>query len=147
MNSIAASLALNDAFSQRLAQVNTVLASTLQLMARLQSQVQNPITLRISAFDVIHNLDIIKQQIVALGTGSLIRISINSSEILQRLTTIRQQLGGEESILKIRLNTADINSEIAAIRRQIDSSSVIFKHASGLNFHDHLKQCLLTYNG
>ncbi|MEK4878932.1 hypothetical protein MKX34_11800 [Paenibacillus sp. FSL R5-0636] len=121
MNSIAASLALNDAFSQRLAQVNTVLASTLQLMARLQSQVQNPITLRISAFDVIHNLDIIKQQIAALGTGSLIRISINSSEILQRLTTIRQQLGGEESILKIRLNTADINSEIAAIRRQIDS--------------------------
>ncbi|OME58230.1 hypothetical protein BSK59_08590 [Paenibacillus odorifer] len=121
MNSIATSLALNDAFSQRLAQVNTVLASTLQLMARLQSQVQNPITLRISAFDVIHNLDIIKQQIAALGTGSLIRISINSSEILQRLTTIRQQLGGEESILKIRLNTADINSEIAAIRRQIDS--------------------------
>lgn len=121
MSSIAASLALNDAFSQRLGQVNTMLASTLQLMARLQSQVQNPITLRISAFDVIHNLDIIKQQIAALGTGSLIRISINSSEILQRLTTIRQQLGGEESILKIRLNTADITAEISAIRRQIDS--------------------------
>ncbi|MEK4193285.1 hypothetical protein [Paenibacillus sp. FSL L8-0323] len=121
MNSIAASLALNDAFSQRLAQVNTVLASTLQLMARLQAQVQNPITLRISAFDVIHNLDIIKQQIAALGTGSLIRISINSGEILQRLTTIRQQLGGDESILKIRFNTADITAEISAIRRQIDS--------------------------
>ncbi|MGE7613527.1 hypothetical protein [Paenibacillus sp. NPDC101420] len=121
MNGIAASLALNDAFSQRLSQVNTVLASTLQLMARLQAQVQNPITLRISAFDVIHNLDIIKQQIAALGSGSLIRISINSSEILQRLTTIRQQLGGEESILKIRLNSADITTEIAAIRRQIDS--------------------------
>ncbi|OMD73365.1 hypothetical protein BSK48_05740 [Paenibacillus odorifer] len=125
--SIAASLALNDVFSQRLNQVNASLAATIQLMARLQSQMQNPMVLRISAFDVISNLDMIKQQIAALGTGSLIRININTTEILQQLAVIRQRLGGEESLIKIKINTADISSQIAIIKRQIESelSSVV----------------------
>lgn len=125
--SIAASLALNDVFSQRLNQVNASLAATIQLMARLQSQMQNPMLLRISAFDVISNLDMIKQQIAALGTGSLIRININSTEVLQQLAMIRQRLGGEESAIKIRIDAADVSSQIANIKRQIESelSSVV----------------------
>lgn len=127
MPSIAASLALNDVFSQRLNQVNTSLATTIQLMARLQSQMQNPMALRISAFDVISNLDMIKQQIAALGTGSLIRININSTEILQQLAMVRQRLGGEESAIKIRIDAADIHSQTEIIKRQIESelSSIV----------------------
>lgn len=125
--SIAASLALNDVFSQRLNQVNTSLAATIQLMARLQSQMQNPMILRISTFDVISNLDMIKQQIAALGIGSLVRININSTEVLQQLAVIRQRLGGEESLIKIRIDAADISSQIAIIKRQIETelSSVV----------------------
>ncbi|MEK4479565.1 tape measure protein [Paenibacillus sp. FSL R5-0876] len=127
MPSIATSLALNDAFSQRLGQVNTALAATIQLMARLEAQIRNPMTIRISAFDVISGLDMIKQQIAALGTGSLVRININSTEVLQQLALIRQRLGDEESAIKIRIDAADISSQIAIIKRQIESelSSVV----------------------
>jgi tape measure domain-containing protein len=123
MPSIAANLALNDAFSQRLNQINGALASTMRLMESLNAHLQAQITLRISVFDAVSGLDAVKQQLAALSTTRDIQISVNTTQVLEQLRTIRQQFSTEasESIIHVRLDAADLATQAAALRRQIDA--------------------------
>ncbi|MBY9078310.1 hypothetical protein KIH86_17630 [Paenibacillus sp. HN-1] len=125
MPTVSASLALSDAFSQRLSQINSALTATIELMERLEAQMRMSMMLHINTVNAVSNLEMIKQQITALGSKREIQISVNSGEVLQQIRTIKQQLGGElaGSIIEVRIQASDVAAEANRIRQQIETIS------------------------
>ncbi|MEK3851200.1 hypothetical protein MKX59_19360 [Paenibacillus sp. FSL R7-0340] len=150
MATVSASLQLFDNFSQRLNTVNQAVENATRHMERLQAIARNNIRIsadgsnailqlnavqralqaindriliHIDAANAIRELEVVKNHIRQMGSGSVVSIIINSADVLREVSLIRDRIRTmfTRSVVDITLNAGDVISQARRIRQQIES--------------------------
>ncbi|MFZ4916322.1 hypothetical protein [Paenibacillus sp. S29] len=150
MATVSASLQLFDNFSQRLNTVNQAVENATRHMERLQviarnnirisadgsnailqlnavqralQAINDRILIHIDAANAIRELEVVKNHIRQMGSGSVVNIIVNSTDILREITLIRDRIRMlfTRSVVDITLNAGDVISQARRIRQQIES--------------------------